>query len=275
MAASLKFPERKVTFKHKGRDIILHVNEKGHTIPLVSHDSLDKAMKSSISAYMIFVKDPPNSNDVSPNGSLKVDNDLHSFLNEHAELFIADIPDELPPRRGDDDHRINLIPRSSPSNKPPYRVSQAQQEEIMSQVIELVQKGMVRPGSSPFCSPVLLVHKKDGTYRMCVDYHALNKLTMKNQFPILSIEDMFDKLQGSTYFSRIDLESGYHQIQIVPKDIHKTGFRTTFGLYEFLVMPFGLTKAPGTFNIMMERIFRVHRAYTGVFFDTIIVYSSP
>ncbi|MCO5552532.1 hypothetical protein L7F22_006044 [Adiantum nelumboides] len=160
---------------------------------------------------MIFVKDPPNSNDVSPNGSLKVDNDLHSSLNEHAELFIDDIPSELPPKRGDDNHRIDLIPGSSPPNKPPYRVSQAQQEEIMSQVNELVQKGMVRPSSSPFCSPVLLVHKKDGTYRMCVDYRALNKLTVKNQFPVPRIEDLFDKLQGSTYFSRIDLKSGYHQ----------------------------------------------------------------
>ncbi|MCO5606457.1 hypothetical protein L7F22_060645 [Adiantum nelumboides] len=147
MAASLTFPERKVTFKHKGRDITLHINEKGHTIPLVSHDSFDKAMKSSISAYMIFVKDLSNSNDVSPNGSLKVDNDLHSFLNEHAELFIDDIPTELPPKRGDDDHRIALILGSSPPNKPPYRVSQAQQEEIMSQVNELVQQGMVPPNA--------------------------------------------------------------------------------------------------------------------------------
>ncbi|MCO5567413.1 hypothetical protein L7F22_021104 [Adiantum nelumboides] len=113
MAASLTFLKRKVTFKHKGRDITLHVNEKGHTIPLVSHDSFDKAMKSSISVYMIFVKDPPS---------------------------------ELPPKRGDDDHRIDLIPGSSPPNKPPYRVSQAQQEEIMSQVNELVQKGMILEG---------------------------------------------------------------------------------------------------------------------------------
>ncbi|MCO5601013.1 hypothetical protein L7F22_055129 [Adiantum nelumboides] len=221
---------------------------------------------------MIFVKDPPSSNDVSPNGSLKVDNDLHSFLNEHAELFIDDIRSELPPKRGDDDHRIDIIPGSSPPNKPPYQVSQAQQEEIMSQVNELVQTGMVRPSSSPFCSNVLLVHKKDGTYRMCVDY-ALNKLTEKNQFPVPRIEDLSNKLHGSTYFSRIDLKSGYHQIQIVPEDIHKTAFELTFGLYEFFVMPFGLTNAPATFNRMMERIFRVHRAYTGVFFDDIIVYS--
>ncbi|MCO5551313.1 hypothetical protein L7F22_004813 [Adiantum nelumboides] len=119
MATSLNFPDREVTFKHKGRDITLHVNEKGHIISLVSYDSFDKAMKSSISVYMIFVKDASNSTDVSPNGSLKVDNDLYSFLNERAELFFDDIPDELPPKRGDDDHRIDLIPGSSP-NKPLY-----------------------------------------------------------------------------------------------------------------------------------------------------------
>ncbi|MCO5596763.1 hypothetical protein L7F22_050832 [Adiantum nelumboides] len=224
---------------------------------------------------MIFVKDAPNCNDVSSNGSLKVENDLHSFLNEHAALFIDDVLEEMPPnkKRGDDDHRIDLILGSSPPNKPLYRVSQVQQEEIMSQVNEFVQKGMVRPSSSPFCSPVLLVHKKDGTYRMCVDYRALNKLTVANQFSIPRIEDLFDKLQGSTYFSRIDLKSGYHQIQIVLEDIHKTAFRTTFGLYEFLVMPFGLTNTLATFNRMMERIFCVHRVYIGVFFDDIIVYS--
>ncbi|MCO5558544.1 hypothetical protein L7F22_012129 [Adiantum nelumboides] len=141
MAASIKFPETEVIFKHKGGDITLHVNEKGHTISLVSHDSFDKAIKSFIFAYIIFVRDAPNSADVSPNGSSKVDNDLHSFLNEHAEIFIDDISSELPPKWGFDDHMIDLILGSSPLNKPPYRVSQAQQEEIMLHVNELVQKG--------------------------------------------------------------------------------------------------------------------------------------
>ena len=232
-------------------------------------------MKSSIFVYMIFVKDLVNSDCVSlgESESSKKELDLSKFLKENEDVFIDDIPCELPPKRGDDDHFIELFPGSSPPNRPPYRVSQAQQEEILRQVNELVEKGMVRPSSSPFCSPILLVQKKDGTYHMCVDYRALNRITVKNRFPVPRVDDLFDKLQGSTYFSRIDLKSGYHQIRILHEDIPKTAFGTTFGLYEYLVMPFGLTNAPATFNRMMERIFRPHRRFTGVFFDDIIIYS--
>ncbi|MCO5589327.1 hypothetical protein L7F22_043293 [Adiantum nelumboides] len=224
---------------------------------------------------MIFVKDSLNDvNKTQVNESgLQEDLELSKFLNQFQDVFIDGIPGELPPKRGDDDHAIELIPSSSPPNKPPYKVSHAQQEEIMRQVNELVEKGMVRPSSSPFCSPVLLVHKKDGTYRICIDYRALNRITIKNRFPVPRIEDLFDKLQGSTYFSRIYLKSGYHQIRIVNEDILKTTFRTTFGLYEYLVMPFGLKNAPATFNRMMEWIFRPHHNFTGVFFDDVIIYS--
>ena len=197
-----------------------------------------------------------------------------NFLKGYKDCFSTELPDELPPMCGDDDHRIDLIPRSSPPNRAPYRVSYAQQEEILTQVNELLEKGMIRPSSSPFCSPILLVQKKDGSYHMCIDYRALNKNTIKNCFPIPCIEDIFDRLQGSSYFSRIDLKSGYHQIRIVPEDIHKTAFQTQFGLYEYVVMPFGLTNAPATFNRLMERIFQKHRAYTGVFFDDIIIHSN-
>ncbi|MCO5597659.1 hypothetical protein L7F22_051740 [Adiantum nelumboides] len=107
---------------------------------------------------------------------------------------------------------------------------------------------------------------------MCVNYRALNMITIKNRFPVPRIEDLFDKLQGSTYFSRIDLKSGYHRIRIVDEDILKTVFCTTFGLYEYLVMPFGLTNAPATFNRMMEQIFQPHCNFTGVFFDDVIIY---
>ncbi|MCO5574510.1 hypothetical protein L7F22_028295 [Adiantum nelumboides] len=275
LAASIKFPERRISFKFREKNMYIDAQESGNTIPLVHTHAFDNSIKSSISVYMIFVKDSlsdVNKTQVNESG-LKEDLELSKFLNQFQDVFIDDIPGELPPKRGDDDHAIELIPGSSPPNKPPYRVSQAQQEEIMRQVNELVEKEMVRPSSSPFCSPVLLVHKKDGTYRMCVDYRALNKITIKNRFPVPRIEDLFDKLQGSTYFSRIDLKSGYHQIRIVNEDILKTAFRTTFGLYEYLVMPFGLTNAPATFNRMMERIFRPHRNFTGVFFDDVIIYS--
>ncbi|MCO5610884.1 hypothetical protein L7F22_065126 [Adiantum nelumboides] len=267
--AKLIFPERLITLSHKGKDIVIRTHKKGDTIPLVNHIAFEKSMKSSLSSYMIFVRDFKSEKANEP----MLDASLKSFLNEHAHCFSETIPVELPPSRGVDDHRIDLIPGTSPPNRPPYRVSLAQQEEIMSQVNELLEKGMVQPSSSPFCSPVLLVQKKDGSYRMCVDYRALNKSTIKNRFSVPRIEDIFDRLQGSSYYSRIDLKSGYHQIRIVPEDIHKTAFRTTFGLYEFLVMPFGLTNAPATFNRMMDRIFRPHRSYTGVFFHDIIVYS--
>ncbi|MCO5551098.1 hypothetical protein L7F22_004595 [Adiantum nelumboides] len=275
LAASIKFPERKISFKFKEKDMYINAQESGSTIPLVNDQAFDKSIKSSISAYMIFVKDSLNGVDetqVNENG-MQVDLELSNFLNQFQDVFIDDIPGELPPKTGDDDHMIELIPGSSPPKIPPYRVSRAQQEEIMRQVNELVEKGVVRSSSSPFCSPVLLVQKKDGTYRMCVNYRALNRITIKNRFPVPRVEDLFDKLQGSTYFSRIDLKSGYHQIRIVDEDIVKIAFRTTFGLYEYLVMPFGLTNAPATFNCMMERIFQPHRNFTGVSFDDVIIYS--
>ncbi|MCO5570333.1 hypothetical protein L7F22_024052 [Adiantum nelumboides] len=273
LAASIKFLEKRISFKFREKNMYIDAQESSNTIPLVHTHAFHKSIKSSISMYMIFVKDSlsdVNTTQVNESGSQE-DLELSKFLNQFQDVFIDDIPGELPPKRGDDDHTIELIPGCSPPNKPPYRVSQAQQEEIMRQVNELVEKEMVRPSSSPFYSPVLLVHKKDGTYRMCVDYRALNKITIKNRFLVPRIEDLFDKLQGSTYSNRIDLKSGYHQIRIVNEDILKTAFCTTFGLYEYLVMPFGLTNAPATFNCMMERIFRSHCNFIGVFFDDVII----
>ncbi|MCO5560475.1 hypothetical protein L7F22_014090 [Adiantum nelumboides] len=275
LPTSIKFLERRISFKFREKYMYIVAQESGSTTPLVNDQAFDKSIKSSISAYMIFVKDSlsdVNKTQVNESGEHE-DLELSKFLNQFRDVFIDDIPGEPPPKQGDDDHAIELIPGSSLPNKPPYKVSQAQQEEIMRQVNELVEKGIVRPSSSPFCSPILLMHKKYGTYRMCVDYRALNRITIKNRFLVPQIEDLFDKLQGSTYFSRIDLKSGYHQIRIVNEDILKTAFRTTFGLYKYLVMPFRLTNAPATFNRMMERIFRPYRNFTGVFFNDVIIYS--
>ncbi|MCO5594938.1 hypothetical protein L7F22_048973 [Adiantum nelumboides] len=244
-----------------------YVNAKEfHIMPLQNCDVLLAVMKNHLSAYLIFAKEV---HEVESNLS-KLDKDRATFLNGFSDCFSDSLPDELPPERLED-HRIDLVPGSSPSNRPPYNA--AQQKEIMSQINELLEKGLIQPSSSPFCSPVLLVQTKDGSWRMCIDYHALNKNTIKNRFPIPRIDDILDRLQGASLFSRVDLKSGYHQIRIRPEDVLKTAFRTTFGLYEFLVMPFSLTNALATFNRMMDRIVRPHKNYVGTFFDDMIVFS--
>ena len=151
-----------------------------------------------------------------------------------------------------------LYPGSAPPCRAPYRVNPYEQQEIKSQVKDLLDRGLIKPSSLPYGAPVLLVKKKNGTYRMCVDYRALNKITIKNRFPIPRVDDLLDKLRGSTVFSKIDLKSGYHQVRMVEEDVYKTAFRTQTGHFEFLVMPFGLTNALATFSRMMNRIFIDH-----------------
>ncbi|MCO5564362.1 hypothetical protein L7F22_018022 [Adiantum nelumboides] len=208
-------------------------------------------MKQHISAYLIYVKEKKETQ--SSNLS-SLDVSRRDILDEYADCFLEALSGQLPPERPQD-HSIDLIPGSAAPNKPPYKVSAAQQEEIMTQANEFLQKGHIQPNSSPFCSPVLLVPKKDGSWRMCFDYRALNKITVKNKFPIPHIDDVLDRLQGASFFNKIDLKSGYHHIRVNPADVPKTAFRTPFGLYDFQVMPFGLTNALATFNRMMDRIF--------------------
>ena len=169
---------------------------------------------------------------------------------------------------------IDLVPDSKPISIPPYRLAPLELKELYSQLKELADKGFIRPSSSPWGAPVLFVKKKDGTMRLCIDYRQLNKVTVRNNYPLPRIDDLFDQLGGASIFSKIDLRSGYHQMKIQDKDIEKSAFRTRYGHFEFLVMPFGLTNAPAAFMDLMNRVFRQYLdEFIIVFIDDILIYS--
>jgi hypothetical protein len=193
-------------------------------------------------------------------------------VRDFPDVFPEELPG-MPPDR-EVEFVIDLLPRTAPISKRPYRMSIEELKELKKQLIELQEAGYIRPSSSPWGSPILFVQKKDGSQRMCVDYRSLNDVTMKNKYPLPRIEDLFDQMRGAREFSKIDLWSGYHQMKIRPSDIPKTAFSTRYGLYKFTVMSFGLTNAPTYFMNLMNKVFMEYLdRFVVVFIDDILIYS--
>jgi hypothetical protein len=198
--------------------------------------------------------------------------DVAKLLTEFADVFAE--PQGLPPHR-QYDHALTLEAGAQPPNIKPYRYSPAQKDEIESQVLEMLRTGVITHSMSPYAAPVLLVKKKDSSWRFCIDYRRLNSITIKNKFPLPIVDELLDELAGAALFSKLDLRAGYHQIRMREEDEEKTAFKTHHGHFQFRVMPFGLTNAPATFQCLMNSIFAQHtRKSVIVFLDDILVYSA-
>ncbi|XP_034674441.1 uncharacterized protein LOC117905666 [Vitis riparia] len=205
--------------------------------------------------------------------SMEVPDSVVRILKKFRDVMPAELPKELPPRRPID-HKIELLPGTKASTQAPYRMPPAELLELRKQLKELLDVGLIQPSRAPYGAPVLFQNKQDGSLRMCVDYTALNKVTIKNKYPIPLAAELFDRLSKASYFTKLDLRSGYWQVRIAAGDEGKTTYVTRYESYEFLVMPFGLTNAPATFcNLMNDVLFDYLDAFVVVYLDDIVIYS--
>jgi hypothetical protein len=254
-------------FTYQGKRISLHgVKEKTQSCLAISMKKLQGLLWKGGVAQMLQLS-PVLTEEQPP----VIPPAIQNLVEEYKELFQE--PKQLPPQRPMD-HHIPLLPGATPVNVKPYRYSPSQKDKIETQLTEMLRHGIIQPSVSPFASPVLLVKKKDDTWRFCVDYRRLNALTVKNKYPLPVVDELLDELHGACWFTKLDLRSGYHQIRVVEEDIHKTAFKTHDGHWEFKVMPFGLTNAPATFQAIMNKIFTAMlRKSVLVFMDDILVHS--
>ncbi|KAD7478106.1 hypothetical protein E3N88_01242 [Mikania micrantha] len=246
-----------------GRSVTVYGDKVFNAPKVISMIKASEFMRRGCGAYLAYVIDKEI--------NVKELEDVPVVCN-FSDIFPEDLPG-IPPDR-EIEFQIDVVPGAQPVAKAPYRLAPTEMKELMTQLQDLLDKGFIRPSVSPWGAPVLFVKKKDGSMRMCIDYRELNKLTIKNKYPLPRIDDLFDQLQGASWFSKIDLRSGYHQLKVREQDIPKTAFRTRYGHYEFLVMSFGLTNAPAAFMDLMNRVCRpmLDRSVI-VFIDDILIYS--
>lgn len=239
----------------------------GKKAGLISAIQIEKGLRHGDVTYVAAMVE------IKPDVYQEVPDAVADLLEQFHDIMPVELPKSLPPRRAID-HKIELEPGAVVPAKAPYRMSPSELVELRKQLTELLDCGMIQPSKAPFGSPVLFQKKQDGTLRMCIDYRALNKVTIKNKYPIPNVLDLFDKLSRARYFTKIDLRSGYWQVRIAEGDEAKTTCVTRYGSYEFLVMPFGLTNAPATFcNLMNDVLFEYLDRFVVVYLDDIVVYS--
>ncbi|KAL5583161.1 hypothetical protein UlMin_015603 [Ulmus minor] len=263
--AKIDCKKRRVLFEPVGeKKFEFRGESKGPHTPFVSHMEAFKLLRKGCMGYLASIRNTY----IEQNSKLE---DI-AIVKDFPEVFPDDLPG-IPPDR-EIEFEIELLPGTTPISKAPYRMAPTELKELQLQLQELIDKRFIRPSHSPWGAPVLFVKKKDGTMRMCIDYRELNKVTIKNKYPLPRIDDLFDQLKGATVFSKIDLRSGYHQLKIRESDTPKTAFRSRYGHYEFLVMSFGLTNAPAAFMDLMNRVFKEFLdRFVIVFIDDILVYS--
>ena len=254
-----------VQFSQPGEPEVIFCGEgKILSTSLISVMQANKMLRKASQGYLVYAIESANS---------EMELAKVPVVNEFVDVFFEDLPG-LPPDR-EIEFEIELAPGTEPISIASYRMAPAELKELKVQMEELLSKGFVKTSTSPWGAPVLFVKKKDWSLRLCIDYRQLNKVTVRNQYPLPRIDDLFDQLQGAKVFSKIDLRSGYHQLKIRREDVAKTTFKTRYGHYEFLVMPFGLTNAPAAFMDLMDRVFGPYLdKFVIVFIDDILVYSS-
>lgn len=236
-----------------------------HGPPIAIVSSIDHRPDADDETFLLTLDKPTTDAPAHPTAT--------KLLRAYADVFPADLPSELPPERAIE-FEIDLQPGQTPPSRPTYRMTTEELAELKSTLDGLLAKGFIRPSVSPYGAPVLFVKKKDGSRRLCVDYRLLNKITIKNKYPLPRIDDLLDQLSGAKWFSKLDLWSGYHQLRIKASDIHKTAFNCRYGHYEYRVLPFGLTNAPAVFMRLMNDIFRdLLDTCVLCFIDDICVYS--
>ena len=250
-----------------GKPCVVPVKREINEQNMISALQLSKGVKKNEPTYLATLKLDEEAKKVQ---APKI---VHKVLEEFKDIMPAELPKKLPPRR-EVDHTIELEPGAKPLAFAPYRMAPPELEELRRQLKELLDVGYIRPSKSPYGAPVLFQRKHDGSLRLCIDYRALNKITIKNKYPIPRIDDLFDQLGDARYFSKLDLRSGYYQVRIAEGDEPKTACVTRYGSYEFLVMPFGLTNAPATFCTLMNKVLAPYLdRFVVVYLDDIVIYS--